>query len=245
MIKRNFICLALIILTLHLKAQDSLVKKGYKYDHNFDLSFSTAGKEQALALSWVKFHSVGKKRRFKIGYGIKYTSQFGKNVYYKTAPARLTSNQTGPQVLFIPAHHENIDTFFVSSSQINAFNLSLNLQYTINEKIDIGFSGDAAGFSFGSKKTGTYMAHQSPLNGSSQTASPTTYNLLLVEDNDRGTLNSEFYIRYWFHPKWAIRAGARYLFTEYTTDNKLRLDNDRWRNKSLMALISVTFSPYR
>ena len=58
-------------------------------------------------------------------------------------------------------------------------------------------------------------------------------------------LNSELYFRYWFNQKWAIRAGATFLFTEYTTDKKLRLDNDRWRNKSLMGLVGITFSPFR
>ena len=86
---------------------------------------------------------------------------------------------------------------------------------------------------------------RSPSNGTTQTAAPTSFDLLLVSDNDIGALNSELYFRYWFKPKWAIKAGASFAFTEYTTENKLRLENDRWRNKSLMGMIGITFSPFR
>lgn len=240
------ILLFLFTFAVSLKAQEAATeKKGYKYNNNFDLALSTSGNQYSGALSWVKFHSITKKQRFKIGYGVRFTGQGGKDLYYTTAPAILTSKQTGPQVLFSEIFYENVDTFFVSKSQNNSLNISINLQYTIKEKFDIGFNIDAAGFSFGGKTTGKYIAYQSSETGSTQSAVPTSYNLLLVSDNDIGMLNSELYFRYWFNQKWAIRAGATFLFTEYTTDKKLRLDNDRWRNKSLMGLVGITFSPFR
>lgn len=227
-------------------SQESLEsKKGYKYNNNFDLALASNGNQSLGALSWVHFHSVTTKKRFMIGYGVRFNSQVGKNLNYVTAPAILTSKQTGPQVLFSEIFYENIDTFYVSNTQVNFLNLSINLQYTIKEKFDIGFNIDAIGFSFGGKTTGKYIGYQSPDNGTIKTASPTSFNLLLVSDNDIGSLNSELYIRYWLNPKWAIRAGASFAFTEYTTENKLRLENDRFRNKSLMGMIGVTYSPFR
>lgn len=219
--------------------------KGYRLNHNFDLALSTNIHQSSAAISWVKFHSITKKQRFKIGYGIRFTSQFGHDLNYVTAPAILTSKQTGPQVLFSPIYYENVDTFQVTKAQNNALNLSINLQYTIKSKFDIGFNIDAVGFSFGKKVTGTYISYQDKVNCPCQSASPTSLNLLLVSDNDIGSLNSELYFRYWFNKKWALRAGASFLFTEYTTQNKLRLDNNRWRNKSLMGMVGVTFSPFR
>jgi hypothetical protein len=230
----------------HIFAQDTPTeKKGYKYNNNFDLALATNGAQFSGALSWVKFHAITKKKRFKIGYGLRFTAQGGKDLYYVTAPAILTSKQTGPQVLFSETFLENVDTFFVSKSQNNSLNISINLQYTIKEKFDIGFNIDALGLSFGGSTTGKYIAYQSTDNGTQQIASTTSLNLLLVSDNDIGALNSELYFRYWFNQKWAFRVGASFLFTEYTTSNKLRLDNDRWRNKSLMGLVGITFSPFR
>ena len=245
---KNFILLFSFIafLNTNMLAQDALTeKKGYKYNNNFDFALATSGNQFSGALSWVKLHSITKKKRFKVGYGLRFTAQGGKNLYYVTAPAILTSKQTGPQVLFSKIYYENVDTFFVAKSQNNLLNISINLQYTIKEKFDIGFNIDAAGLSFGGKTTGNYRAYQSTDNGTLQSANPTSYNLLLVSDNDIGALNSELYFRYWFKQKWAIRAGASFLFTEYTTHDKLRLDNDRWRNKSLMGLVALTFSPFR
>jgi len=231
---------------LALNAQDSLTKqKGYKYNNNFELSLATSGDQSLGAISWVHFHSITKKKKFKIGYGIRFNSQVGKNLNYVTAPAILTSKQTGPQVLFSEIFAENIDTFNVLNAQSNFLNVSINLQYTIKEKFDIGFNIDAVGFSFGGKTTGKYIAYQSLNNGTIQSAAPTSLNLLLVSDNDIGALNSELYFRYWFKPKWAIKVGASFAFTEYTTENKLRLENDRWRNKSLMGMIGITYSPFR
>jgi len=236
----------LILFNISAIAQEPIAeKKGYKFNNNFDLAVAVSSNQFSGALSWVKFHPVGKKKKFKIGYGLRFTSQSGKDLYYVTAPATLTSKQTGPQVLFSEIYYENIDSLFVTSAQNNLFNLSINLQYTFKEKLDLGFNIDAAGFSFGNKVSGRYYEYQTAGVTEFQSAKPTSYNLLLVSDNDIGALNSELYLRYWFKPKWGIRAGASFLFTEYTTDNKLRLDNDRWRNKSFMGMIGITYSPFR
>jgi hypothetical protein len=245
--KITLIIAAIILVFLNsIFAQESTeIKHGYKYNNNFDLALATNGNQSLGALSWVHFYAVNKNKNFKIGYGIRFNSQVGKNLNYETAPSKLTSKQSGPQVLFSKIYTENIDTFYVSKAQSNFLNLSINLQYSIKEKFDIGFNIDAIGFSFGGKTTGKYVAYQATNNGSTQTAAPTPINLLLVSDNDLGALNSELYFRYWFNKKWAIKTGASFAFTEYTTENKLRLDNNRWRNKSLMGMIGITFSPFR
>lgn len=240
-----FITVALLISSLGYSQDATEVKKGYKYNNNFDLALATNGEQSLGALSWVHFNAITKKKRFKIGYGVRFNTHVGKNLYYVTAPAKLTSKRTDPSVLFSETFYENIDTFYVAKVQSNFLNISINLQYTIKQKFDIGFNIDAIGFSFGGKTTGKYLAYQSPENGTTHTAAPTTLNALLVSDNDIGALNSELYLRYWFMPKWGIKAGASFAFTEYTTDNKLRLENDRWRNKSLMGMIGITYSPFR
>lgn len=225
-------------------AATAIATSSYKLNNSFDFAAAVNGKQQLLVLSWVHFHSVSKKQRFKIGYGLRFNSQFGKKLYYSTAPAKLTSKASGPQVLFSEIYPENIDTLYVFTTQNNSLNASINLQYTIKNKFDIGFNIDALGFSFGGKVNGKYIAYQSPVKNTSQQAKPTPYNVLLVSDNDIGMLNSELYGRYWFN-KWAIKFGASFLFTEYTTNNKLRLDNTRFRNKALMGMIGLTFNPFK
>jgi hypothetical protein len=246
MFKIAAIITSLIIATTIAYAQETTVENltGYKYNNNFDIALASSGSQSAVAVSWVHFNAVTKNKKFKIGYGVRFTSQFGKNLNYTTAPAIITSKQRGPQVLFSKIYNENIDTFYVTKAQNNMLNASINLQYSFTPKFEIGFNIDAIGFTFGAKTSGGYKA-QANYPSNLQNGSPTVFNALLVSDNDFGSLNSELYARYWLTNKIALRAGASFMFTEYTTGNKLRLDNNRFRNKSLMPMLAVTFTPFR
>jgi hypothetical protein len=59
-------------------------------------------KQFGAAISGVHFIDVKRIKNFKIGYGLRLTSQFGNKLKYYTAPAILTSKQRGPQVFYIP-----------------------------------------------------------------------------------------------------------------------------------------------
>lgn len=227
---------SILLVTLAAFSQENTTAPptGYKYNNNFDIALGAGSGQFSGALSWVHFHGIGKKEKFKIGYGIRFTSYFGSNQNYITAPAELTGKP------------ESIDTLFMANAQSNALNLSINLQYSFSPKFDVGFNIDAVGLSFGGKQTGKFISSIRPTTVSeTQTASITSFNVLLVGDNDIGTLNSELYVRYWLSEKIGIKAGVGFLFTEYTTDNKLTYDNDRFRNKSMMGMIGITYTPFK
>jgi hypothetical protein len=72
-------------------------------------------------------------------------------------------------------------------------------------------------------------------------------NLLLVSDNDIGSLNSEFYARYKFNSRWSAKAGLGFVFTEYTTTVNAQttpsgLQNSRFRNKAAGLMLGVNYS---
>ena len=215
-----------------------------RWKQYYELSLSGGNQQFASALSWSHLYGVGEKKKFRVGYGLRYTGYWSNNKEFITAPAKLTSKQEGPQVLFSETFEENLDTFKVGKSQVNAINAAIYLQYDFSPKFQVGFNIDAVGFSFGKKVNGSIT---SSLIGSTihPSAKPTPFNLLLVSDNDIGSLNSELYARYFFHKKWAIKAGASFLFVEYQTSTKDLLDNDRYRNKSLTAMIGIVFSPFK
>ena len=194
------------------------------------------------AFSYNQLYGVGKSKRFKIGWGVRLTSFFGKNLNYYTAPARLTSGEVGPQVLFVENVLSNIDTLKLTKTQTNALNLDIHLQYSFR-KLDIGFNIDAIGATFGGEQNGAFVAKStgSRFDGTQQNAKPTVFNLLLVSDNDLGSLNSELYGRYWLKENIGLRIGASFQFTEYTTSQKLTFENNRFRNKALMPFIGISF----
>ena len=187
------------------------------------------------------YRFLGKKRNIEIGAGIRFTSYFAESKYFITAPARVTSGKTGPAVFFIENIKANIDSLLVPSSQVNALNLSVNFGYHISQKFYAGFNIDAAGFSFGAKQNVNYINGTTAVNS---TAKPTAFNLLLVSDNDIGTLNSEFFVTYKVNQNWSVKAGYQFLFSEYrtvTNAQQIPEPNDRFRNKVSAFIFGVRY----
>jgi len=205
-----------------------------------DVAVGVANSQGAISVSYVHLWKLGAKKKFALGLGGRLTSYIGTNQYYTTAPAELTSGSTGPGVIFKDDIPANIDSFFIRSSQANCLNVSVNFEYPVSKKLTAGFNIDLIGFSFGGSRGGTYI---NGANTATVDASPTPFNLLLVSDNDKGSLNSELYLRYFLNERIALKLGAQFLFTEYTTSYNVQTfpsENDRFRNKSLMLCLGVS-----
>jgi len=205
-----------------------------------EISLSGNASQFTGAASLQRLYEFGKNRKFKMGYGLRFNAYRSSDKEFITAPATLTSKQEGPQVLFSKTYEENLDTFKVASARVNSFNAAIYLEYAFTPKFQVGFNIDAIGFSFGKKTKGTI---RSTYGNFSPEARPYGFNLLLVSDNDLGSLNSEIFARYFISPQWAIKAGGSFLFTEYQTETKDILNNDRYRNKSLTFMLGVSFCP--
>ncbi len=218
--------LSCLLLIHNSYAQNSEEKTGYKYNNHFDIALSVGKSEFATSLSWSKLHDIAIKGKFKIGYGIRLTNYFGSGKAYTTAPASLIKEQ-------------KIDEVIISSAQTNSLNATINFQYSLSRRFEAGFNIDALGLSFGGEKN----AAKSALVVAK--ARPTRANFLLVGNNDIGSLNSEFYLRFWMAEKMAIRVGFNHLFSEYTTDTKLAHNNNRYRLITNLGFVALTFSPYK
>lgn len=198
--------------------------------------------EGSAALHFVHVWDLGKKQKFSIGYGFRFTSYLGANQYYITAPAELTSESTSPLIFFKENIVENIDSLLIKSPQVNMLNASINIHYRISHKFAVGFNIDAIGFSFGGTQTANYI---NGYTGKITEAKPTEFNILLISDNDRGSLNSELFGTYAFNEKWNLKLGTQFLFTEYTTTTKVQQypeANDRFRDKSLMLVLGLGYT---
>lgn len=213
----------------------------FSQNREINLTGAVGNTEGTVAILFGKDWGLWKSKKFAVGIGGRFTSYFGANQYYITAPAKLTSGSTGPFVIFKENIEANIDTFLIRLPQVNSINVFINLRYTFNEKFLIGFNIDAFGFSFGGSKKGNYI---NGAQGSMENAKPTAFNILLISDNDRGSLNSELYGKYYFNEKWGVKLGAQFLFTEYTTDTEVQQfpePNDRFRNKSFMIALGAVY----
>jgi hypothetical protein len=234
---KKIVLIAVISIPVALFAQ-----KKTPSSQTVDLGISI-GNEFGISSSYFYNWQLGKSKKFEIGLGARYSGLFGKDLQYITAPAKLTSGKTGPGVLFAENIKTNIDSLLIQKPQTNSINIALELGYNITPKFYAAFNIDLIGFSFGKKfNDGLYVKNNAGTTGIS--GKPTGFNALLISDNDRGSLNSELFLRYKLNNKWAIHGGLGFLFSEYTADTKVQQvpgPNDRFRYKSAGALLGVTY----
>ena len=211
-----------------------------------DITAGFGSSQVSAALAYVYNWKLGKRKKWETGFGARFTGYFGNNLYFKTAPAKLTSGKTGPAVLFADDIKPNIDSVLFPKAQVNALNISLNFGYNFTKKFSLGFNIDAIGFSFGKKQTGIYYGNNFAT-GVAVTARPTDFNLLLISDNDKGSLNSELFAKYKWNNAWGIKLAFEFLFAEYTTTTQVQTTpggdkNDRFRKKMAGGGIGVTYN---
>ena len=225
-----------------LFVNSSVAQQQSTASNSIDLGLAFGSSQGTLTGGYIHNWRLGKKQKFEIGVGGRLTTYLGANQYYSTAPAKLTSGSTGPGVFFKENITANMDTFLIARPQVLAINAMINFGYLIIPKFYVGLNIDAIGFSLGSEKKGNYINGSQ---GQNTTGKPTPFNLLLVSDNDLGTLNSEFYGKYKVNEKLSIKTGFQFLFTEYTTSTEVQQlpePNDRFRNKSGLFAIGVSLT---
>jgi hypothetical protein len=238
MVIRHFFCYTLLMLSVSCLAQETAKRS----TDEATVVVGIGSHRGSISFSYEHNWKIGKKRKLQLGIGSRLTSFLGANLNYTTAPAELTTESTSPLVLFQENVEENIDTILVKSPQVNALNFFINIGYRISSKFQIGFSIDAIGFSFGKDTQVDFISGNT---GRITSASPTPFNILLISDNDKGTLNSDLHLKYSVNSCWSIRMGIQFLFTEYTTAEKVQQypeENDRFRNKSLLGMIGVSLN---
>lgn len=206
----------------------------------------TAGSSQGTAaLSYVYNWKPGKKQKWEAGLGIRWTSYFGTKKDFTTAPARLARSTTFPFIIvFAGQETQNWDTLTVQRPFINSINLSANFGYNFSDRWSAGFNIDLIGFSFGRK--GSAVLTSNGVTRNEANAKPAAFNVLLTGDNDYGSLNSEFFLKYKLSEKWGIKAVYGFYFGEYKTSTVKQTAPDgtivdRFRNKANLLGLGISY----
>jgi hypothetical protein len=243
------VCLLLPIWGFAQTALTGLLANPYDYSRitlTADLSLTTNGNFNTASLSLNRLRGLGQSRRFRIGFGLRFTAAFGRNTNYRTAPSRLAKGPGHPSALglFVPIIEENLDTLFIPRTQAYSLNISGNLEYAISRRLAIGANLDLIGFTVGPDQTGTFTANSpvpSSLSGTRQDAHLTAFNALIGDQSDRGSLNTEGYIRYRLKPRISVRTGASLIVNEYTTRQPLTFGNDRFRSGNSRVVLAFSY----
>lgn len=208
------------------------------------MAFTMGGatREQQVALDASRFWQIS-DTRFFLGTGVRLTSQWSQGQNFRTAPASLTRGQSGLGAILRPEKQENIDDLIIGNSQVTSINVLAQLLYRWNENWSLGANIDLVGGSFGRLRKGKYNPERDDGSWSDEvSARPTPFNLLLGDDNDKGSINSEVYVHRSLNNGWGLKLGVVHAFSEYTTNRKLRNNNDRFRKKNYLPTIGLTRS---
>lgn len=205
-----------------------------KKESNLDLALGMGENSSfSYAFSWNTSYGMFSSNKFRLGYGIRFSGFTGSDLNYITAPADLTGDDA------------TIDTLLVNSPHSMGLSALINLQYQFSSKFKLGFNIDVIGVGFGSTDNSTFISSENT-GQYPQTleSSPSSFNLLLGGDNDRGQIKSEFYISYALSEKTWLRGGMDMTFSEYTTVQELTNANDRFRYKPVMVFLAVSYNPF-
>ncbi len=206
----------------------------------FSVNTAAGSNEQQISADVSRLWNISGTRLY-LGTGIRATSQWSSGQTFKTAPANLTTGHEGPQVIFSPDKKDKIDDLTLKNSQVTSINLAFYILYQYSEKWGFGTNVDVVGGSFGKTTYGNYNPRSDDSSyPSTVTARPSGFNLLLISDNDFGSLNSEFFVKRRLDQFWSLKFGANFAFSEYKTSRTLRNGNDRFRHKSLLPTLGLT-----
>ena len=241
--KKALIIVVVTVLTIATNAQKKVSTNKFA-----DIAGTVGSSQGTAAVSYVynwKF-GFGKKENWEAGIGARFTSSFGSKLEYTTAgPAKFTRTSTTPfLIVFAGQRPENWDTLTVQRPFVNILNLAANFGYNFSSKWSGGFNVDLIGFSFGRKSPAVFLSNG--VTTTEPSAKPTPFNILLTGDHDRGSLNSEFFVKYKFNKAWALRGIYQFLFTEHTAENiKQALPDgttiNRFRNKANNFGVGISY----
>lgn len=219
---KKYIIILFVSIAIQGAAQGQSITNKEQY---INLGAGFGSSQTSISGAYIHNWNLGVKKKFFIGTGVRFTSYFGKDIDFLSAPANLANEEN------------STDTILSAKPQINALNALINLGYNFNNKLQAGFNIDAIGLGFGGNSTVS--------NGITSTnAKAANFNVLLVGNNDIGSLNSNFYLQYKLKSNLGFYAGYQYLFTELKSEIPLQIvpeNNDRFRNKASMVYLGLTY----
>lgn len=155
------------------------------------------------------------------------------SAYVDTGTVRYPN---GDARLLAAGAHDALEVRRPATYAVNAM-LAVSLRLVAG--LEVGANIDLVGIGFGPGVVGAY-AGSDPAHLGPQFASPTTFNLLLLGTHDRGQLDSELFVAWWWRG-WGVRAGVSHMSTEYTTDRKLDGGNDRFRASATRFFVGAGY----
>ncbi len=211
-----------------------------------DVGVAWKDKSSNIGFLYNQYLKLDSKGILQVGWGVRGSHLITNTLDYITAPSELTRGESG-LALNTPLVLKNIDTLQLKTS-ITSFNFNLGFQLSLFNRLDLGANTDLLGFALGSRRSGFYLGSSGfnkvdslNIHQTYQRVRPTGRAIQLPQDHVKGTLNSELFARLRITQRVAVKVSYLLAVSEYKTDNILLDANRRFRLRSKMFYVGLSF----
>lgn len=211
-----------------------------------DVGVAWKDKSSNISFLYNQYLKLDRKGIFQVGWGVRGSHLITNTLDYTTAPSELTRGKSG-LAINAPLVMQNIDTLQLKTA-ITSFNFNLGFQLSLFNRLELGANADILGFALGTRRSGFYLGSSGfnkvdslNLHRTYQEASPSGFALQLPQDHVKGTLNSELFARLRITERVAVKVSYLLAVSEYKTNNILVDDNRRFRLRSQMLYVGLSF----
>lgn len=239
--------LSLLVCTyLSLFPKTSLAQLFNPIQTRMDVGVAWKDKSLNIGFLYNQYIKLDSKGIFQVGWGVRGSHLKTNTLDYTTAPSELTRGKSG-LAINAPIIMKNIDTLQLKTS-ITSFNFNLGFQLSLFNRLDLGANADILGFALGTRRSGFYLGSSGfnkvdslNLHQTYQQARPTGLAIQFPQDHVKGTLNSELFARLRITERVAVKVSYLLAVSEYKTNNILIDDNRRFRLRSKMLYVGLSF----
>lgn len=234
----NRYCLMLLCLLLATSfvyaesTNDSLKAKPWKENHYVDMSLGLGSKIFTGSVAWHKMFNIAWKKRIRLGAGLRANmANVTKRMYVTAFPNRPDAG--------------TYDSLFLDDHTIYSINLTFHADVSLAQWIDVGLNLDVVGVSFGETTDASYRSATFLPAISTEQTKPELLNVFAFGNNNRGTSNTQFYLRFWPGENFFVKAGYSLYHITENTENTLNFSNNRFVTSSHMGFVSLGWTPFR
>jgi hypothetical protein len=187
------------------------------------------GDATSVAFSFHRMANAGTSEKLRFGLGGRATLMVGD---------LMLQPQTRNRVVPFSVH----DTLSISVAPV-LINLVGHADWTFSDRLTAGMNVDLFGVTTGGSRTGTYKENQSatPENVNAKPSSTNIFGFGIGDD--KGLLNSEFYVGWKLTDKYTLRGGLSRQRVQYNTEFAMASFTSEFAKYNHMAFVGLRITP--
>lgn len=211
---------------------DSLMAKPWNENHYVDMSLGMGSNLFTGSVAWHKMFNIAWKKRIRLGVGLRANmANVTQRMYVTAFPNRPDAG--------------TYDSLFLDDHTIYSLNLTFHADVSLTQWLDVGLNLDVVGVSFGETTDASYRSATFLPATSTEQTMPELLNVFAFGNNNLGTTNTQFYLRFWPGKDFFVKAGYSLYYITENTENNLNFSNNRFITSSHMGFVSLGWTPLR